>query len=170
MDCNCIRNNFDVSIQVVDFDTAIFTDTSDWMEEDGYTIPPSYNIQIQVPNSMVNQEITLVPGISVTVKGKDLSGLRDGVYLLSTTSCGKTYSRYKAIFPYMRCCLDQAWVERYSQDKSQLLTIEQSLYLATVKAELKDSKGSADFLDLAKRQLDNLKCDCKCNNYGVHFN
>ena len=49
--CSCIRNNnYDFNLNVSSCYSLIYTDLSEWMTEEQYVIPESYNVEVTSPD------------------------------------------------------------------------------------------------------------------------
>ena len=130
------------------------------MDDDNYVIPSSYQVSVTPPGTGKATEFT----VSTTNNTKITWGkeLEEGVYCFETTSCGIKYTRSIGIFPKTECCIKQAWATLGIEFKSKIEEVESYLKMASNNAELNNVKTATQNLKIAKRLLENLKCDCSC--------
>ena len=161
-DCSCIRGNYNFYAESIDKDTIVYQDLSNWMDETGYVYPTSYDVIITTPMSSSGTTIELYIGQLNRLTSVELGSIRDGIYCFQTTSCGESYTRSVAIFPNLRCCVKQAWATLGIEKQEQIEEVENHLKLASINSELNNIQLASKELMIAKKLLDNLKCDCDC--------
>lgn len=161
-ECSCIRGNYNFHAEAVDRETIIYQDLSDWMDDEGYDFPTELTIQITPPTRTTAIPITIKVGEINKISSTSIGGLKDGIYCFETTSCGQKYTRSKAIFPYMECCVKQAWATLGMEHQEKIEQVENYLKLVTINAELNNVQTASKQLKIAKKELENLKCDCNC--------
>lgn len=162
MDCSCIRGNFDCYVDYIDKDTLIYQDLSDWMIEEGYAEPTEYVVSVTPPASFSPISLSFKIGQLNKITATDIGSIKDGVYCFEVESCGINYKRSKAIFPNLGCCVKQAWVTLGIEWKTKIEEIENHLKLASINAEMNNVQTASKELIIAKKLLDNIKCDCNC--------
>jgi hypothetical protein len=162
MNCSCIQGNYGYHVEAIDKDTIIYQDLSEWVEGVGYELPESYILNVTTPGSSTPTPIDVSVSNTNRIPGNQLSGICDGVYCFQTTSCGITYSKFSAIFPNLDCCVKQAWATLDSRFDEQIREIESQLKRAKINAELDNPTDASNNLKIAKKLLENLKCDCDC--------
>ena len=109
MNCACIRGTgqkFDFYLDLLDCDTLVFTDLSNWMEEDYYEIPEEYPMTITFPNGS-KKTVNFKPKSSTIFRSSDLGVgcILDGIYCFSVESCGYEYHRNDGIVCSLECKL-----------------------------------------------------------------
>lgn len=160
--CSCIKGNYNFYTKSIDIDTIVYQDMSIWMDEKGYILPDEYEVDITLPTSFKPKRLTLKVNQLNRLSSKELGSIKDGIYCFETTSCGEPYKRCHAIFPYMECCIKKAWTT-LDKEKSHLIReVEYYLNLSKINAELDNVQLASKQLKVARKLLDNLKCDCDC--------
>lgn len=162
MGCACIRNNFNFYAKAIDKKTIIFQDLSDWMDEDGYDFPAEYTVEITPPATSKSYSVNIKVGQINRLTEKDLGSIKDGVYCFKTESCGKQYTRSVAIFPKLECCIKQLWATLDSSRYDDITEIENHLKLVSINTELNNIQLATKELNITKKLLENIKCDCDC--------
>lgn len=161
-DCSCIRGVFNVHAEALDKDTLVVTDVSEWMDEEGYDPPTVYTASITPPASSRAFDVLIDANKTNKITSEDIGAIKDGVYCFTVESCGKVYTRNKALFPKMECCVAKAWATMPGHREDQIREVDKFLMLATHAAELGNVNDSFNNLKIARQLLDNLKCDCDC--------
>lgn len=162
MDCSCIRGNYNYYAEAIDKKTIVYQDLSDWMDDEGYVLPTEYDVDVTPPASSTAKTITMKVGQINRLTSEELGQIRDGIYCFQVVSCGEPYTRSQAIFPYIQCCLKQAWATLGGESHESLEEIENHLKLAKINAELNNVQLASKELKIAKKLLENIKCDCDC--------
>jgi hypothetical protein len=162
MDCSCIRGNYNYYAEAIDTKTIIYQDLSDWMDDEGYIYPVDYQVSITPPTSSQPKIFTMRVGEMNRISSEDIGHIRDGIYCFTVVSCGDRYVRSQAIFPHLRCCVKQAWATLGIEWQEAIEEIENHLKLATINAELNNVQLASKELKIAKKLLENIKCDCDC--------
>ncbi len=110
MNCACIRGTgrkFDFYLELLDCDTLVFTDLSNWMDEDYYEIPEEYPMTITFPNGTKKQVNFKPKSTTIFTSGElGIGCILDGVYCFTVESCGYTYSRNDGVVCSLQCKLD----------------------------------------------------------------
>lgn len=161
-DCSCIKNNYFFYAEAIDRKKILYQDLSEWMEGATYEIPETYEVTVVPPGQSTGYELTLLVESTNEITKDDIGKIKDGVYCFITTSCGVEYKRSVAIFPYIECCVKQAWATLDVSYADQIREIERYLKLTKINAELNNVKLANSSLKIAKKLLENLKCDCNC--------
>lgn len=162
MDCSCIGGNYNFHAEAIDKKTLIYQDLSNWMDEKGYVYPTQYDIDITPPASSVAKTVTLYVGQINRITSEEIGSIKDGIYCFEIDNCGTKYKRSKAIFPYLACCVKQAWATLGIEWQESIEEIENHLKLASINAELNNVQLASKELKIAKKLLENVKCDCDC--------
>lgn len=162
MDCSCIRSNYNFYTEAIDKKTIIYQDLSDWMDEEGYVIPYEYEVNITPPTSSTPKPVIMRVGEINRLTSKELGAIKDGIYCFEVSSCGYSYARSKAIFPHLECCVKQAWATLGIEWQESIEEIENHIKLASINAELNNVQLASKELKIAKKLLENIKCDCDC--------
>lgn len=166
MNCSCIRNNFNFNIKVLSCGELLFEDLSEWMTEDYYVIPDEYEIKIKLPS---DTEISIFVDTEKATKisSSDLfytACFPDGIYCFSTESCGKKYTRNRAIVCNTECRLAnlirEASKENNKEKWDEVIKLKASLDAVYTHAELNNFELANDEYKILKKKLDNLNCNC----------
>lgn len=154
MDCSCIRNNYDFLIKSIECDKILYTDLSDWMDDERYIDPETYTVQIKHPNNSTTSE-------EVKAKGETKLSLdaclTDGVYCFTTESCGVKYTRHVAIIPSLECSLDKFIAS--TDDFNKVYTLKSYIESIKVNARMGKPQKASELFDIAKKELSNINCD-----------
>jgi hypothetical protein len=160
--CSCITGDYNFYVDSLDKDTIVYQDLSNWMVEDGYDVPEQYIVEITPPATSKSYSINIKTGQLNRLTEKEIGTLKDGIYCFKVTSCGQDYTRSKAIFPKLECCISQLWATLDSNKYDQINEIESHLKLVEINAELNNIQLAQSELKITKKLLENLKCDCDC--------
>lgn len=160
--CSCIRGNYNYYAEAIDGDTLIYQDLSDWMDDEGYEYPIDYQVQVTKPTSSRPLVFNMRVGEINRLSKSEIGSIRDGIYCFEVESCGKKYTRSKAIFPKLQCCVKKAWATLGIEWQEKIEEIENHLKLAAINAELNNVKVASKELKIAKKLIENIKCDCDC--------
>lgn len=160
MNCACIKNLFQFEILASDSYTFIFMDMSEWMQDDHYILPDEYTVTVKSFNgSVYDFQVKLGTATRVDVPFK----LEDGAYTFTTTSCGVTYTRYRAITPALDCCLNRAKINNPNKE-AEIDSIEKMLFGFGAEVELGKVSDAKDTIKIIQTKMYNLQCDCwSCN-------
>lgn len=161
-DCSCIRGNFNCYVEAIDTTTLVYQDLSDWMDEAGYVYPSDYSIQVTFPARKTAKEVFVNTGAITRIANENGSVLKDGIYCFQVSSCGNVYTRSKALFPNIECCLKQAWATLGKEWQEKLEEVGNYLKYAAIHAELNNITLASQTLKIAEKLLGNIKCDCDC--------
>ena len=118
--CSCIRgeDGFNFYVQAIDRETIIYQDLTDWMDEGGYTVPQTYEVDVIAPGKYKAVRLSFNVGGLTSITSEQLGGcLIDGAYCFQTEFCGIKYKRSRALFPYIECCLKKAIVTQEDPPK-----------------------------------------------------
>ena len=162
MGCSCIRGNFNFYAKAIDKNTIIYQDLSDWMVEPGYEYPQEYVVNLTPPASSKSIAITIKVGQLNRLSSSEIGPLKDGVYCFKVESCGKKYTRSIAIFPKLECCIKQLWATLDSSRYDDIIEIQNHLKLVSINTELSNIQTANRELNITKKLLENIKCDCDC--------
>lgn len=163
--CSCIRGRgYDFTLDTPDKKTLIYNDLSDWMNEaDGdYQVPDTYSVSILPPASSTPVTLILNVGSSNKITKEDLGSIRDGIYCFEVTSCGNTQKKSIGIFPSIECCIRQAYAVAPQSEIRKIEEVESYLRRASINVEMNNVKTAEKNLKIAKKLLENVKCDCNC--------
>lgn len=162
MECSCIAGIYNFYVEAIDKYTIVYQDLSKWMDETGYENPTEYVVEVTPPMSTVPRSIVMQIGQINRLTSEELGTIKDGIYCFEVMSCGKSYKKSIAIFPYLRCCVKQAWATLGVGWKEAIEDVENHLKLASINAELNNVQLASNELSIAKKLLENIKCDCDC--------
>lgn len=161
MECSCIKGHFDVHTLELSADKIMVTDISDWMEDPGYYLPISYEVEVIPPGSASGSTVSLTPKTNVVLDSSSVP-IKDGVYVFKVTNCGTTFTDYALVLPKLRCCLDKAWATLPQKFHKDLEEVERWLQVASVAVSFNEINEAYARFDMAKKLFNNLKCDCDC--------
>lgn len=166
---NCIKGNYDFKWEAVDRSNVIYEDLSDWMVAPGYELPEYFDIDVLKPGHSGFSTITVKAGGTTRITPQDLDSnaayLSDGIYTLSVTNCGTTYTRTAALTAHLDCMLDRYRSTLTIDDDFQdLLNIETLIGMVHTNARLKKTKSAMFYYQEAQRAIQRLNCDCTCPN------
>lgn len=162
--CACIKGEFNISAFAPDCDNLIFLDLSEWMDGDHYLLPKEYEFEIVPPGKTSGPFFSTISGTSTRITREELGfRIMDGVYCIKVTNCGVDYLKRVAIFPELECCITRAKV-LLPEKKQEIREIEDLLDSVKYSIEIKDIKVAQSSLEIVKKMVRNLKCDCDCCN------
>ena len=165
MACSCIegKSGFNFSLESISADSIVVQDLSHWMEGGDHVIPSEYDVKITPPATGKSVSKTLSTNSPNILSKDDLGSMRSGVYTFETSPCGISYIRKAAVFPDIECCLKSAWaVVEEEREMEKLETIERHLKMAKINAEFDNFNEAANHIEIARKLMDNVKCDCDC--------
>lgn len=165
MDCNCIKKNYDFTLQSLSTKKLSYQDFSDWMVGDQYIKPDTYTIQIKTPNSLKTTDVEVnSTGVNI-LTSEDLGGgdgncIPEGVYCFTVETCGNKATRYTGVTADLECriaCMISRDVDPIliAKLQTQIKSIHYSLGLdMTIEAN--------KIYKVVKREIDLIECDCSC--------
>lgn len=166
MNCSCIRNNnYDFLLDYPSCYSLVYSDLSEWMTEDHYIIPTTYNITITPPER--ESVIVSVNAFGATkLTSKELFGtenmlIPDGIYCFKIDNCQDILTKYKAVTCKLECRKDNLILRASSkEDWDNVRTIES--YIAAIHSHANFGNfNEANYnYKFAKKILDNLNCEC----------
>ena len=166
MNCSCIRNNFNFHIKVLSCGELLYEDLNNWMTEDYYVIQEDYEVSIKFPS---DTEIKVVVDTEQSTKlnASELihtACFPDGIYCFSVESCGKKYTRNKAIVCNTECRLAnlirEASKENNKEKWEEVIKLKASLDAVYAHSELGNFELANEEYKYLKKKLDNLNCKC----------
>lgn len=164
-DCACIKKeaqSFDFVLTTYDCKALVITDLSNWMINDGYTIPKKYAVAIVLPNQS-KIDVEFIGNSTTKIYSKDLTGsecLPDGIYCFSTFSCGHHYERVKAVVCTLRCKLDDLISK--SNDYNEINRLDNLITSIEVSAELGLEQQAKQLFKIVDKELSKHSCTCYC--------
>lgn len=163
--CSCVKGNFEILLHSLGGGTIVIDDFSDWMKEDYYTIPESYELEILAPNRPKTNSVTiytnkrnkLTPS-DIGVHGKNFT---DGIYCFTLLNCGNTYKRNKLISAQIECCIEDA-VSKLKNREEILLLDEIRLMLDScrINTEIGNLTRAKEQYSIITKMLKRLNCNC----------
>lgn len=169
MECSCIRRSstkFDFLLELLDCDTIVFTDLSNWMTEDYYVIPDKWPMTIKFPNG-TKKEVFFNPTTSTIFKSSDLNlpTFLDGIYCFSTESCGYDYTRNEAILCSIECKLDTLihtlnLNTNYNKNSSLEQIKNISVWINSIRTNARSGKinQATKWFNLVSAELERVEC------------
>jgi hypothetical protein len=162
--CACIKGEYDFTAHAPDCDNLIYQDMSEWMEGEHYLLPKEYEVEVIPPGKKTGVRITSTYPNSVRSTTEERGfKILDGVYCFKVTSCGVSYLKRTGLFPNLECCISRAKI-LLPEKRQEITKAEQLLESVKTSIELSDIKTAQAMLQIVKRMVDNLKCDCDCCN------
>lgn len=173
MECSCIRRSgtkFDFYLDLLDCDTLVFTDLSNWMDEDYYVIPDEWPMTIKFPDGNTKQVNFKPKGTTIfTSSSLGVGCLLDGIYCFSTESCGYDYHRNEAILCSLECKLDTLinqldisyLSKHYPQTNPTLELIKNATtYMNSIRINARNGKvnQALKYFKLVSTELENIEC------------
>lgn len=156
--CSCIRGIYNFHVQAIDTKIIIYQDLSDWMDDDGYSKPDTYLVKITPPRKFNSIDFIMKVDSTNRIDSSKLGKLLDGIYCFEAESCGVSYKKNVGIYPNIACCLKKAFLKDYEK----ALEVKKHLHLFVLNVELGFIIEADKNLKIAKKLLDNIKCDCDC--------
>ena len=160
--CSCIAGNFNFYAEAIDRKTIIFQDLSEWASGDGYEYPSEYEMEVIPPATSKSYKVTVKTGQINKYTEEQIGTIKDGVYCFKVDSCDNTITRSTALFPTIECCVRQSWATLDESKYDQLREIENNLKQVVSHVELNNIQSATKKLNITKKLLENLKCDCDC--------
>jgi len=166
LDCSCIKGNFDFTLDNLGCDTILIEDMSDWMNEDYYELPTTYDVEVLTPGKKVAKIVQIKPDqrnrFSPSDFGQGGKYFLDGIYCFTTTSCGVKYTRNKAVVCAIECCLNDL-ISKSSPDTDfkEINRIKLLTEGIRTNAELGKLNKANELYDIVQKFLRRLNCNCK---------
>jgi hypothetical protein len=168
MACSCITSegyNFHADAYK---DGIVYQDVSNWVLDKPYQVPHSYVLDITLPEKRkpVRTEVQL----SGRILPKDLGTQKipDGIYIFELIDCGPKeysgccgiiYTKYKLLYPNLKCCLDDAYARLDFDDVDKVHTFFRQAEQQTEFGKIKEAQK---LFKKGKTALKNLNCNCPC--------
>lgn len=170
--CFCIKGvpGFDFYVKVLDTQTLIFNDLSEWVTDDPYVIPETFQVDIILPDSSVIT-VNLNTSSTTVLRASDIgiSKFKDGIYCFKidgqnelSGGCGLDYTKVTGVFPNIECCVDTAYSKMGDEYFDRIYEVESWLKRSKDSASLKKEQQSLEEWKTAKRLLQSLNCECNC--------
>lgn len=167
MECSCIRHSgqkFDFHLQLLDCDTLVFTDLSNWMDEEYYLIPETWPMTITLPGGS-KVTINFKPQSTTVIRSTDIGVILDGIYCFQTDSCGYIYTRNEAILCSIECkydtllhSIDMSLVSPTREVLDKLNTLD--IYINAIRSNARSGKIdlATKFFKIVSRELSHVDC------------
>lgn len=160
--CSCIRGNYNVYVKALDKKTLIYQDLSDWMDEPRYDLPETYTVTVIPPGESTGVSLELNIRNTNRISEDDLGCIKDGVWCFQTESCGTLYKRSVGIFYSIECCIRKAYATESDKSYKAIKEVEMFVTLAKSAVSINNIQEATEFLEIAQKKLDRIKCDCNC--------
>lgn len=157
MNCSCISHDgFQLTVMEVSPQSFLAIDISEWVVQDGFTIPDFYPVTVKTPDGRdIPINIGVVTGTLVR------EPLKDGVYIFTADICGVVYKQYDFLLPNVQCCIDRAYItEPKHRDKLEEIILEVKALRSIARAGAFEE--AEKLFKIIKTRLDAIKCDCNC--------
>jgi hypothetical protein len=170
--CFCIKGvpGFDFYVKVLDTQTIVFNDLSEWVTDEPYVIPETFQVDMVLPDSSVIT-LELNTSSSTVLRSSDIgiSKFKDGIYCFKidgqnefSGGCGLDYTKVTGVFPNIECCIDTAY-SKIDEDKFyEIQDVELWLKRAKDSASLGKESQSLSEWKVAKKLLQSINCQCDC--------
>lgn len=166
MNCDCIKGLYNFEFYALDCKHLIYQDMSDWMQEEHYVFPDTYEVKISLPGfpNAVTLDLKtqcLNKLTSLELFGQDGMYLPEGIYCFEVTSCGRKYTRSAANICRLECKWDHMVIQMKDQEDLAKVNMIR-FHLDQVLFNAKDNKvnKAMDFFKIAQRELECIKCNC----------
>ena len=165
MECSCIKGIFDIQLETLGCDTVLVEDFSDWMKEDYYTVPTTYQVDVLTPGKKNSHPLTVYTNkrnkFSPSDFGQGGRYFLDGIYCFTVNSCGVKYQVNRAITCAIECCLDDLISKlKPEDDTSDIVRIKYLAEAIHVNTALGKSKKANHLYDIVQKLLRRLNCNC----------
>jgi len=160
--CSCIRGIYNIVVKALDKKTLNYQDFSDWMDEDRYEHPETYEVIVTPPGTSDGYSLTLSTICANKITEEQVGCIKDGIWCFETNSCGVNYKVSVGIFYSIDCCLKKAFATEPKKNYEALKEVEMFLELAKSSISINNFKEGSEYLDIAQKKLDIIKCDCNC--------
>ena len=165
MNCSCIKGNYDFILQSKDCSRLTYQDLSDWMIEDYYNIPDTYNVDVLIPGRKSSINIPVNTN-GVTVITPETLGLKskcivDGVYCFTVENCGTVYKKSIAVTYQSQCCLDNLVITASTKrDLDTVKYLQMMLDGVHINAKFDNIEEAHKQLSFIVTSLESLDCNC----------
>lgn len=159
MSCSCIKNNsYNFSLYTPDNKNIIYTDLSQWMQDENYIIPVTYKVKIYY-NKSILKEVDVYTKHSTAIT---FDCIHDGPYTFEVSyndvGCGTTQSKQTVLIPNLWCCYKQLLaIEGVTDSSNEILKYIQE---TINNADIQNIKAANDTFKVAKKLLERIKCNC----------
>lgn len=170
--CGCIKGipGYDFYVRVIDTQTIVYTDISEWVTDEPYVIPDTYVVSVTLPdNCEIKIQVNTLSSTVIRASDIGINKFKDGIYCFhiewddeASGGCGLDYTKIAGIFPNLECCVEIAYSTLDDQYFEDIKFVEMWLNNAKRSSELKKEYQSEDEWRTAKRLLSKLNCECSC--------
>lgn len=170
MSCHCIEatGRLNLLFKSLDCKTLLIQDISDWLEDEKYTKPLSYTIDLYLPNTVVGVLVEIKLGISNIIKMEDLgygdSRFMDGIYCIKARVCDRDFKLHRVLLCKARCCYDTYIASKKIEElKQNVLKINFVDRLITDIPDIVESgeiEKAQEYIEMLHRELKYLNCNC----------
>jgi len=166
MNCSCIKGEYNFFIYPDSCGKVIYKDLSTWMEGDYYIPAEEYILTIKSPLD-ITSTITIKTDSPTILNSSELFSTEcfiDGIYCFSTTSCGISYQKNKAILCNTECrmanLVREASILQSDNFWEKVIKLKASLDSIYAHAELNNFESANNEYNILKKELDKLNCNC----------
>jgi hypothetical protein len=157
MNCNCIKDNFinfRFTVDQVDEETLNILEHSDWnlLNKE----PNKFTAELLLTDG-TKKEIELNINTVTRLESKDLGSFCDGVYCLSTVSCGVEFKRRFALTHSLECGLAKV----AAVDIKKATEISGNIKEIHNLVELNNINKAISLFTITEKILKNYNCECK---------
>ena len=157
--CSCINGKFDFTICHNDCSKIVYSDLSDWMEEEYYTLPETYPATVTHPLGNTTT-INFKPKQSTVFTAKEFTGIDsnipDGIYCITVENCGITYTKSFAILCDQRSRMNELYLEEGNEE--DLVRLERYHKYIEANAMFGNKDIAKSYFDISKKILDRISC------------
>lgn len=144
--------------------SLIYQDLSEWMEEDYYVMPETYDVDVLLPgrSTTLTIPVSAVSPTVITPETFKLSSkcIPDGVYCFSIDNCGTLYQRNVAVTASLECCLNSFIVD--SEDFEFISRMQFHIKAIHLQASLGNVRRAQELYEIVKKELKKVNCECTC--------
>lgn len=169
MVCACIKGipGFDIYVKVINKNKIIFTDLSQWVDDETYTIPEKFSVVFILPDN-TEHKVYLNANSNTVLNSSDLNinYFPDGLYKFiikdddeESGGCGLYYEKELGILPNLECCIISAFStngDKYEQIKEVVKWYNNAI----LSSQLSKPEQFKTEWKIAKNLLEKLNCNC----------
>jgi len=170
MSCHCIEvpGRVNLLFKSMDCKKLLIQDISDWIEDEKYSIPISYEIELFLPHTVQGIPLEIKTGITNVFEMKQLgygdSKFMDGIYCIKAVICDKIHTLNRVLLCKARCCYDTYLAKsKLGELQSNLLKITLVDRLITDIPDIVEAgktEKAAEYIEMLHRELKFLDCNC----------
>lgn len=165
MACSCIKKyQYDVHIDYLDCKSLIYEDQSAWMDDEGFDVPETYQVTINIPSLNKTVTLDLYTNKRNIITSEMLLGssdqcLPDDIYCFSIESCGLGMKVVRAYTCSTDCKIDSLSAKiKTREDESEVTYLRELSDSVKINARLGKNTAAASSFKLLKEKVNHLTC------------